>query len=802
MTEYAQESLIEEQETAGSSSNKELNLRPLIRTFRRKAWLIGGLTTLTTISALIYLSFKPSTYIGNFYLLVEPITSAAKLTDPTTLTRTGGVPKDDLFALDYPTNLAFLKSPGMTYRIAKDVHEQESDRTVPAIWKDLRDHLTVERIGTTQATATKIFAVSYEGEDAEEVQAILNTAAQTFLKYSAEDRETSLKAGVSFIDKQLPDLMQRLNKLQSEQQKIRQQYDLLDPVQKGQANLEQIQNLDTQLISINDQLSTQKTLYKNLEKLLKLTPDEALVAASLSQDPIRVSLSADLQKIDAQIAIESARFTSQSPILQTLKEQRANINNLLEEKNQQLLAQSSKSLSRPITSLDWQNPTRLKFIEQYITAANEIQTLEARRQELVTIKKNLEQQTRNYPEIIRNYQDIDRKIILTTQLLDRLQTQRETLRVEAAQELPWQLISKPQIPLDKDGKPISYPPSRTKIIVAGLGGGLLLGGLLAILLEKRRDKFYTSEDIQDLASTSLVGTIPWNESSQIVPSPLLPTVNYSDAPILEPQTVSTLTEVLQSNEASTVRVNTAVQTQEPSSAFLVQPSSVGFVPSPNQTQQSFFAPSGWNQEKSYYFLSAFDTLYAQLSLINNNQSLKSIVVSSVEVDDGQTTVAVYLANAAAATGSRVLIVDANWHNPQLHHYFNLLNYKGLDHLLNDGLHPSDVVQAIQDTPNLFVLTSGLSEIGLRKRLWSPKMKELMERLNQEYDLVIYDLPHFFDSTDISFMTTQTNGLLLVVDVFKTSQSLVKKAISEINRLKLPFLGTVANHSKEPSNTLL
>ena len=794
MTEYAQESLIEEQETAGSSSNKELNLRPLLRTFKRKAWLIGGLTTLTSLSAFIYLSFKPSTYIGNFYLLVEPITSAAKLTDPTTLTRTGGVPKDDLFALDYPTNLAFLQSPGMTYRIAKDVHEKESDRTIPAIWKDLRDHLTVERIGATQATATKIFQVSYEGEDAEEVQTILNTAAQTFLKYSAEDRETSLKAGVSFIDKQLPELIQRLNKLQSEQQKIRQDYDLLDPVQKGQTTLEQIQNLDTQLISINNDINAQKTLYKNLEKLLKLTPDEALVASSLSQDPIRASLVAELQKIDTQIATESARFTSESSILQTLKEQRANINKLLEEKTQQLLAQSPKFLSRPITSLDWQNPTRLKLIEQYVTADNEIQTLEARRQELVTIKKNLEQQTRNYPEIIRNYQEIDRKVILTTQLLDRLQTQRETLRVEAAQELPWQLISKPQIPLDKDGKPISYPPKRAKYIVAGLGGGLLLGGLLAILLEKRRNKFYTYEDVQDLPSTSFVGTIPWNEISPVVSRPSLLTANHSDAHLGEPQAVSTLTEVLQLKKASTVRVNTAVQTQlEPSPPFLVQPSSVGFAPSSNQSQ--------WNQEKSYYFLSAFDTLYAQLSLINNHQSLKSIVVSSVEVEDGQTTVAVYLANAAASTGSRVLIVDANWHNPQLHHYFNLPNYKGLDHVLNNGLHRLDVVQTIQDTPNLFVLTSGLSEIGIKKRLWSPKMKDLMMRLNQEYDLVIYDLPHFFDSTDISFMTTQTNGLLLVVDVFKTSQSLVKKAIGEINRLKLPFLGTVANHSNEPSNTL-
>jgi Mrp family chromosome partitioning ATPase len=74
----------------------------------------------------------------------------------------------------------------------------------------------------------------------------------------------------------------------------------------------------------------------------------------------------------------------------------------------------------------------------------------------------------------------------------------------------------------------------------------------------------------------------------------------------------------------------------------------------------------------------------------------------------------------------------------------------------------------------------------------------METLTQDYDLVIYDLPHFFDSTDLSFISTQTDGLLLVVGILKTSESTVKKAIAEIERLKLPFLGAIANHLKEPS----
>ncbi|WP_339377028.1 hypothetical protein, partial [Cyanothece sp. BG0011] len=314
---------IEELEEGGSSEGKGLNFRPYLRTVLRKAWLIGGLTCLTTLGAWLWSSQDPYTYTGNFFLLVEPITASGKLTNPTTLTRTEGVPRDDLFALDYPTNLVFLTSPGMTLEIAQQVHSKERIRKVPAIWKDIRENLKVDRarVGQGRGSDTKIFQVSYTGEDPQEVQTILQTAADAFLDYSSEDRETNIKAGVKFIDEQLPDLQERLQKLKATQKELRQNYELIDPLPKNQEVLTQISTLEQQKLNLNTQLQAQRKVANSLQQQLNLSPNEAFAAATLSQDPTRVALLSQLQQIDSQIAVASATFTDNSPQVQDLREQ-------------------------------------------------------------------------------------------------------------------------------------------------------------------------------------------------------------------------------------------------------------------------------------------------------------------------------------------------------------------------------------------------------------------------------------------------------------------------------------------------
>ena len=119
-------------------------------------------------------------------------------------------------------------------------------------------------MGQGRGANTKIFQVSYTGQDPQEVQSILETAADTFLEYSTEDRETNIKAGVKFIDEQLPELQERLQKLKATQKELRQNYELIDPLPKNQEVLTQISTLEQQKLNLNTQLQAQKKIANSL----------------------------------------------------------------------------------------------------------------------------------------------------------------------------------------------------------------------------------------------------------------------------------------------------------------------------------------------------------------------------------------------------------------------------------------------------------------------------------------------------------------------------------------------------------
>ena len=761
-----------ETEEVSLPPKKKSFIRMYLRFLLRKSWLIVSITLLTTTTAVVLSSSKSSTYKGNFYLLVEPITAAGRLTNPSTLTRTGGIPQEDLIALDYPTNLIFLQSPSMTRRIAEDVHKKLPNRSVDAIWSDLRDNFFVEWVKSPSDGATKIFIVSYSGKDPQEVQAVLDIASQTFVKYSAEDRETSIKAGVKFIDKQLPPLQTTLNSLKNKQKQIREQYELVNPASRNDELLQQLDALNQRKSVLKDQLTSLKTLASTLGAQLGISSEDALVLASLNQDPERISLQKELLDIQSQLANNQSIYTEKSVRIIALETRSQIIQNLLKKRTNGLLKQFSSTISdnSPILS-SFQDPTRLKLIEQFIDTTNQIKSLESQFPSLILQEEKLNAIIQKLPTITNQYTALEREIKLTEDVLDKLLIQRETLKVESAQELPWQLVSKPQIPLDADGKPIGYPPDRKKMLIAGAGGGLVLSILLGLLLEKQKNAFLSANDIEDILGLPLIGKVPRYQS-----------VDMENIALVIPETSETSEklEALQKLETSKELETSETQGKE----------SLELETSDTQDKKILNEPP--LQDNWPIFATVFDDIYTELCFYYRNPSLRSLAISSVQAEDGQSTIAVNLAITAAEQGKRVLLVDTNRNNSKISEWLNLTEQKGLNYLLTHDVPLESVIQEDPNHKNLYLITNGAEDTNPPKRLWSPKMEYLISEFQDNFDLVIYDLPHFHQTTDVYFLSACTDGMLLVVGVNKTSQSSAKEALAKAEDLQFPILGAIAN----------
>jgi polysaccharide biosynthesis transport protein len=712
---------------ADNSTNRGLNLRSLGRTVQRQALLIAGVATLVAVGASYLAMREPPTYQGDFRILAEPVTNEARAVDPFLVSRgREDLPGRDAFALDYTTQIQILLSPGMLNEIVQDVQTQYPDFS----FEELREGLQVQRLTVENSTdPTRIIQVAYEGTDPGRVQKVLRVAADRYLQYSLEDRKTRTGEGIKFLEDQLPSLEQRVSQIQDEIQQLQQQNDLIDPDLQGGQLSEQVNDITTLAIETDRELQEQQRLYNNLQQQVKLDPEQAVAASALSEDPNYQALQAQLVELQGQIAVESSRFGSSSPVIRSLEARRANIESLLASRAEAVVG--AGNTGNPQVQA-YQNSVRLDLIGQLITSRNQIQVLEVRKQEIDQARQQYAQQLQRFPEVARRYSDLTRELEISVATLDRLRTQLETLRVDAAQtEVPWELISEPLIPRDPQGDPIAEPSKASRIVVAGAALGLILGALLALLLERYRNVFYTVDDIYESLPLPLAGVIPFSRGAK----------------------------------------------------------------------QSYDFPSAFSAEDiddsrlgTASFREAFTDLYSNIRLAD--PPVRSLMICSAEPGDGKTTIALYLAQTAAGAGQKVLLVDTNLRLSQVHHRLDLPNTRGLSGLLSADHKLEGFIQQSSLADTLYVLTAGPSIPGSARLLGSDRMKQLMEKFETEYDLVIYDTPHLYGLTDASFLTTQVDEILMVVATNKTNRTVVDQVINKLTAVRPTGVSIVANYLKE------
>lgn len=205
------------------------------------------------------------------------------------------------------------------------------------------------------------------------------------------------------------------------------------------------------------------------------------------------------------------------------------------------------------------------------------------------------------------------------------------------------------------------------------------------------------------------------------------------------------------------------------------------------------------------FLEAFRSLYANLCLLKQNQSIRSLVVSSASAEDGRSTVAVHLAQAAAAMGQRVLLVDADLRSPHLDELLQLESKRGLTDLMVQSLNPQDIIQPMLaseatnsettttlERVNLSVLTSGELSLDPMRLLSSDKLHRLTEYFKAIYDLVIFDTSPLLNFADASLLASHTDGMVIVVGMNKTERSEFKQMVDNLETARVSVLGVVAN----------
>jgi polysaccharide biosynthesis transport protein len=501
-----------------------LNLTGLLQTLKRNALPIAGISTIATLIFYLTNSSTP-TYTGDFQLLVEPVTLEAKFSEPSTLTSSSKNENIAPLEMDYSTIITILKSPGMLSSIVEQVQTEYPSFTQ----KQLKDNLQIERLNLDESdlsNQTKIIAVSYKESDPKLVDLVLQKTADKYLRYSLEDRKTQISQGIDFIEDQLPDLSKRTNELQTRLQHLREKNQFIDPQLKGEDLLKQVSQVNLQQLETKEELQKLIVLKQNLEKQLQMSPEQAILSSGLSENSNYQQLLEKLKSLESEISTQTALFQNNTPQIQALYDQQKNLKNLLNQENKRILGQNFESSAGNSPLLKFQNSVSLGLTQQLVETTNKIKVLETQLTSLKTTQNQLEQQAQQLPSVSRQYTELQQELSIANQTLDQLSTQRDGLRIELAQsQVPWEIVSSPQLLQDSTGNPTPLPQNAEKQLMMSLIGSLFLGIGTSIFFEKSRNIFYNAEDIEQQSKSPLLGVVSLNKDQDSPPND----VEFSDA---------------------------------------------------------------------------------------------------------------------------------------------------------------------------------------------------------------------------------------------------------------------------------
>ena len=201
-----------------------------------------------------------------------------------------------------------------------------------------------------------------------------------------------------------------------------------------------------------------------------------------------------------------------------------------------------------------------------------------------------------------------------------------------------------------------------------------------------------------------------------------------------------------------------------------------------------------NDQTPFQVTEAFRNLKASISVSvpKTKQGGVSLVITSSYPEEGKTTISSNLALMFAQSEAKVVLVDADIRKGRIAKYFKLEETPGLADLISGNASLEEVLKSSQVNENLYVIPCGTHSPKPYELLESDGMKELNEKLKEQFDYVFYDTPPVLVVPDVIALAPKTEGTILVTRYMSSYVSDISKSLSMLKFAKANVLGTIVN----------
>ena len=189
------------------------------------------------------------------------------------------------------------------------------------------------------------------------------------------------------------------------------------------------------------------------------------------------------------------------------------------------------------------------------------------------------------------------------------------------------------------------------------------------------------------------------------------------------------------------------------------------------------------------------TLRTNLQFASIDKKVKTILITSTMPQEGKSFISANLATSFAQSGKKVLLIDCDLRNGRQHKMFKISSKKGLSTLLINNIREYDEYVHKTKIENLYVISRGVYPPNPSDLLSSKKNQYLIEKLRDDFDIIILDGAPCIGISDSLVLSTLVDEVLLVTSVNNTRKTALNDVRKSLESIGANVAGCVVNKVK-------
>jgi len=682
------------------------SLMDLWRVFTKQRLTILTITILSVAVAAWYSFRTPPVYESASHVQVAPENTGA-----------GGLMNLDMQEwagdIEMQTQIQVLESDAVLFQTAMNLNllqtirgaEKAGAKGAPVPTGDVtpgerRVMIGIVRSGlsVTLIPNTEIVEIRYRGANPKLATDIVNKLAET---YADEDLRMKYERTMhvsAWLQQQLEDLKQQASDTQQQLADYQRIHNIVGTDENSNLTIQTLQHVSGDLDDAEADRIMKEARMRDFDSL---NPD---MVALMGDNPTLQTLHTQLSDLEMQRTQMASKFGPNHPQMQLLDNQIGKVQ--AEIINQVAIA-------------------RHQVHDEYQSALELEDSMRKRLGAQEDAAYHLNEDVAQY-DLLRHQAELTRNLYDTLEM--RLKEASVTAGLSAANIT---VLDRAEVPF------VPVAPKKKASLIMGLMGGLVLGCVLAFLIESIDDRLRTSEEVESASMLPSLAAIPHMSTGQKRRNGEMDEVAASAS--RAPQQLVTL--------------------RDPKSSVA----------------------------------EAYRSMRSALLLSSIDNPPRVILVTSSFPAEGKTTTALNLAIVLAQRGERILLVDADLRRGSLHRVFGMSDPSfGLSTVLSQPGFQKEPPTPLAEVPTLHVMPTGPRPPNPAEMLSSNRMEEQMRQWTKEFDRIVIDSAPLLAVSDTQAMAVRADAVVLLARAGLTRKRALIRVRDLLWRINAPVAGVVVN----------